>query len=525
MATIFTVHGTFASGPEHGEKWWQKGSEFEEELRKNVASTDGYIVFQPVPWSGDNSEMARREGAEKLARVLSGSDATDERSAIIAHSHGGAVVTSGCINHMAVSALKNVSRVVTVATPYLQFRKSRWIFNRVGFLAKALLASSFLVALLVSATLVYLGAFTNIALVADFLAATIPFVMIYVLVLVMDLLRFKGMRASFVSPRANIIASNWTCLYDKNDEAVFGLASLDKFKPVLFPKRFAVPLISAASVFAVPLTMLFFALSPSLMLYLDSLVSYPSITLLDKGTHSVQNLWYLYHLPSSLLPPFRMSSEDNAFLLWFAPSLFAVVVVGFVSFALTWLVVNLSPFLSRLAARALDAVTARAIKETLYGNDTLGENVCGAKVHPSWMKGQFRPLPEQLSSELNAFCDAEAAKSLPRLRALIHNLTFVYGNPKEAIAPYLTWNELVHTSYFAIPRFRKLVYYSIANSEGFKPTQAFLDDPDYALVARWYQEIQPAAQSPAPPSAAAGVTSLLRRLSGLWKRAPGSAEG
>src|SRR5262245_37081978 len=111
MATIFTVHGTLATGPEHGDQWWQKGSAVEEELRKNVAAADGYITVQPVRWSGDNSELRRREGAKRLAHALSGSGANGEKCAILAHSHGGGVVASGCISHTPVSVLKNLTRV------------------------------------------------------------------------------------------------------------------------------------------------------------------------------------------------------------------------------------------------------------------------------------------------------------------------------------------------------------------------------------------------------------------------------
>ena len=50
---------------------------------------------------------------------------------------------------------------------------------------------------------------------------------------------------------------------------------------------------------------------------------------------------------------------------------------------------------------------------------------------------------------------------------------------------------MIHCSYFSVPRFRMLVAYAIANSEGFRPTQAFMNHPDYDLVASWYEEINP----------------------------------
>jgi hypothetical protein len=45
MVTIITVHGTFSSGPENGEHWSQKGSQFECELRRLVEGEDGKLDF------------------------------------------------------------------------------------------------------------------------------------------------------------------------------------------------------------------------------------------------------------------------------------------------------------------------------------------------------------------------------------------------------------------------------------------------------------------------------------------------
>src|SRR5262245_62668225 len=53
VATIITVHGTNASGPEEGIKWWQKGSEFEKHIHELVESEDGsHLTFQPHIWAG-----------------------------------------------------------------------------------------------------------------------------------------------------------------------------------------------------------------------------------------------------------------------------------------------------------------------------------------------------------------------------------------------------------------------------------------------------------------------------------------
>jgi hypothetical protein len=58
---------------------------------------------------------------------------------------------------------------------------------------------------------------------------------------------------------------------------------------------------------------------------------------------------------------------------------------------------------------------------------------------------------------------------------------------------YLTWDELIHCTYFNVSRFRMLVAYAIAHSEGFRPSEGFKNHPDYELVAGWYEEIKPKA--------------------------------
>ena len=60
MATIVTVQGTNASGSEEGDKWWQKGSTFEHDLRRLIQAKDGNLEFKPHIWDGANSEISRR---------------------------------------------------------------------------------------------------------------------------------------------------------------------------------------------------------------------------------------------------------------------------------------------------------------------------------------------------------------------------------------------------------------------------------------------------------------------------------
>jgi hypothetical protein len=75
-------------------------------------------------------------------------------------------------------------------------------------------------------------------------------------------------------------------------------------------------------------------------------------------------------------------------------------------------------------------------------------------------------------------------------------------NDKSSLWHYLTWDELVHTSYFKLPAFRKLVCYAIAHSEGFRPSERLKADADYEKLGRWMAEIQGTLASLQPLSGA-----------------------
>jgi hypothetical protein len=53
----------------------------------------------------------------------------------------------------------------------------------------------------------------------------------------------------------------------------------------------------------------------------------------------------------------------------------------------------------------------------------------------------------------------------------------------------LSWNELIHTTYFTVPRFRVLIAYAIAQTSGFCASDALQQHPDYAFAEQWYVTI------------------------------------
>ena len=107
--------------------------------------------------------------------------------------------------------------------------------------------------------------------------------------------------------------------------------------------------------------------------------------------------------------------------------------------------------------------------------------------------GEWSSIPEPLAREISDLSNQSAATTLVKFREGINRLGL--AKDKEArtffFSEYLTWDELIHCSYFSVPRFRMLVAYALAHSPGFRPSAVLMSHTDYELVARWYKEIKP----------------------------------
>src|SRR4051794_2312407 len=138
MATVITVHGTNASGPERGSMWWQSGGPLDRHLRELVESDSGPLTIKPFIWTGANSETGRRLAASQLLSVMQTLEAARESYCIVAHSHGGSVAAHALLLAAAgQQPLPHLARCITVGTPYITFAKSRWLFARSKLLEQA----------------------------------------------------------------------------------------------------------------------------------------------------------------------------------------------------------------------------------------------------------------------------------------------------------------------------------------------------------------------------------------------------
>lgn len=139
-SVVWLVHGTFAGIPSsNGEPkaWWEEASDWSEELKDRLRGlANGPRVeirsFQwpdPAIGPGPNRETARRDGGEKLARLLEEFEDKDRRPYhLIGHSHGGSVIWHALVESAKRmredpnKGLRGLRTWTTIGTPFIEFR-------------------------------------------------------------------------------------------------------------------------------------------------------------------------------------------------------------------------------------------------------------------------------------------------------------------------------------------------------------------------------------------------------------------
>ena len=158
MGTILTVHGTFAHIEVPGESddsasstsyWWRPDSPFVDELKSLVQDESGAVDVQPFVWSGDNSERERRRAGRALFLQLQQLEEAGTHYCIVAHSHGGSVVSAALLEAaVRKQELPGLTRWITIGTPFIELRRERFLFTRLPTILKAMYVASFMLLLI-----------------------------------------------------------------------------------------------------------------------------------------------------------------------------------------------------------------------------------------------------------------------------------------------------------------------------------------------------------------------------------------
>lgn len=503
MATIFTIHGTNATGPETGERWWQKGSPFAQCLSELVEAEDGVLKFRPLIWDGMNSEVSRRTAGAQLYRDMCGVEKAGEAYCAIGHSHGGSVTAAALLLAAARGTpLSNLSRWLTVGTPFIEMRKQRWLFSRLGTLGKTAYVSMLSFFAVLCGLLIYQppreGAGIDLVLVGILLFAfLVPFLLLSFWLWFLNSRALFGYRRKVKAAFKDVYSGRWLALWHGSDEAIQGLRALGGVSLPIFSPRFAVPLLSFLAIFAWPALILYAVSSGDLVSSLaaqfkppapDVRLYTPEGTLIGGGNDWRVNVHFLvvfganYFLATYPAGTKALATFVAGPVVYILVSLILVMVTG-----------ALAAGISHLLSGVLDRVAWQQIRRSALGNDMVGEALVDVREHHAGLAATYPPLPAPLADEISAWSDAAAAASLAKVRAAIGRLAFSESDRSKAdvVSEYLTWNELIHSAYFNVPRFQKLVAYAIAQSPGFRPSAKFHADPDYATIADWFEMLRP----------------------------------
>jgi pimeloyl-ACP methyl ester carboxylesterase len=505
MATIVTVHGTFASGPLEGSKWWQRGSPFAVYLDHLVEGSDGPLKVEPHIWNGFNSEASRRAAGEQLAGRLATLDATGEPYVVIGHSHGGSVVSAALL-HAAKkrNALSAMRGWFTIGTPFIKTERQRFLFQRLHIFGKAIY--------LTLLTFMVLGALAMgyeaegrppVDWAKALFVFALPLFLFYTTFRVLEMRRSVRFNKPLLRFAEENFADRWLSLWHAKDEAVQSLKAVKRLDVQIFSRDFAASTLNLLAIVIIPILCIWTLTSETAM---DAIAAhlFPIIDAVGDdiysagGTNIFENaivlLIALLVIPATVLVP-GFVFDDPSVLAQTGMLILGLAVLIGMAMCLTWIFNFLARLVSHGLSLVLNPMTLAQLKAVAYGSDVQEDLAVDASEWPIWLSRGYPPLPPQVADNLELASDQAIGQAIPKFRNIVGNLTAAETpeSTSDVLADYLTWQELIHTTYFEDERFAQLLAYAICQCDGFRPTPAFKSDPAYAESANAFAAIVNAA--------------------------------
>ena len=230
-------------------------------------------------------------------------------------------------------------------------------------------------------------------------------------------------------------------------------------------------------------------------------VACENTTLCGGGEDFSVNTRLLYHVVTDELSALFLSDSGAPgparFLVRIVvPMILVPLASGFVAVlilsAVGWVALRVSSALSRW----LNDVTLAEVKRQAFGNDTEGEIAVKADRAPLWISPPPPYLPDELGDLIVDYSNSMTAQSLARFRKALSGLVLAGTEERpDLISAAFTWKELVHATYFDVPQFRVLIARAIGGADGFKPTQLFLQSPDFEKSGHWLAGLKPKVET------------------------------
>ena len=126
---IVCVHGTGDTASNlDGPKWFQRGSHFSETLKQRLLERGSAAEIVPFLWSGANSASEREKGAERLAATIKRIAPSYASVHVLGHSHGGNVANDAAVllrwGRQKRRVKEPIASLTTIGTPFFNSRTS-----------------------------------------------------------------------------------------------------------------------------------------------------------------------------------------------------------------------------------------------------------------------------------------------------------------------------------------------------------------------------------------------------------------
>lgn len=236
---VVTVHGTGDTAAElAGEKWFQQGSVFTEQVKARLAVRGFSADIVPLLWSGANSARAREAGADELSDTIKRLDRQYKGQVhIIAHSHGGNVANEAAawLRWGRRPGKERIASLTTVGTPFFKLHTgAAERFAGLAFLGLSVLSGIlFVLSSIVLALMLSTG---EMSLQEDGVFLGILGVIVAVSLYFMLRLSLQGYRRITRPTKQTETEEAIHAIWHRNDEAIAFLQKIEAMPITPFPR-------------------------------------------------------------------------------------------------------------------------------------------------------------------------------------------------------------------------------------------------------------------------------------------------
>lgn len=444
-AVLVTIHGTAAGDTTAaGDRWWQLGSHFLEELGRRIDLDPERVEIVPFQWGeGANLESERRKAGDRLLAQLRANESEGRDIYLLGHSHGGSVAYTALLKSIAARApLDRLRCWCTVGTPFLDYRANTFLFQRLKSIGLTFYATGLAALVLGPLILLNLGAAAEQD--ARLLAAIGWALALYGALSLAGLfvnerrrhkswytLKQKRAAAEAYGPR-------WLGLWHPEDEAISALANIKRASAPIISDRLLEPFVYIAQLAVV--------IVPALFLAYDALWN---------GGAAVAG--YARELLVEEVDP---GEALDALVVGVVAGLFYwAALLLLVLWIATLLMQVLALLLGKPLSWSLNRLVWSSMRRRAWGDDLTKEDVREIAARPPELAADLGPLPEEVAVPLSEHSERHAIVTLQKVRRVLGMTQDSEAAPdlRAELSESLQWNELIHTSYFDVPEFVDLL--------------------------------------------------------------------